>query len=142
MRGVNHFVGMGNLTKDLEVRYSYGNKPFCRMTIAANRPIKKQDGTWDNVADFIPVIVWGPMAENCSKYLHKGSPVYVEGRYSSQRFEDRQTGQTRWMTEIVASKVIFLGMGNGRRDRDEEFPSEDEPMDVGAHEPEMSDAPF
>ena len=54
------------------------------------------------------MVTWNRLAENCSQYLSKGRPVYVEGRLQTRQWEDQQ-GQTRYMTEVVAQDVQFLG---------------------------------
>jgi single-strand DNA-binding protein len=73
---------------------------------------KGEDGKED--VDFIPIVTYRQQAENCGKYLHKGSPVGVTGRLSVRPFTDRE-GNKRYITEVVADRVKFLSGGSGRQ---------------------------
>lgn len=118
VRGFNKAVVMGNLTRDPEIRYTSSNRALARFTVAVNRTWKTREGAVQESTDFIPVVVWGPQAENCEKFLSKGRPVLVEGRIQTRSYEAK-TGEKRYVTEIQAENVVFLGSGGGgggRRD--------------------------
>ena len=107
MRGFNKAIIVGNLAKDPEVRYTTTKQAVAKLTVAVNRSWKDRDGAVKEDCDFIPVVVWGPTAENAERYLKKGKPVLVEGRIQVRSYENQQ-GQKVWMTEIVAQGVTYL----------------------------------
>lgn len=107
-RGFNKAMLMGNLVRDPEVRYTTSKQAVAKFTVAVNRQWKNKDGELKDQVDFIPVVVWGPQGENCERYLRKGSPVFVEGRIQVRSYE-ATTGERRWVTEIIAQDVTFLG---------------------------------
>jgi single-strand DNA-binding protein len=103
---------MGNLTRDPEIRYTASNRAMARFNVAVNRTWKNRDGAVQEQTDFIPVVVWGPQAENCEKYLAKGRPVLIEGRIQTRSYEAK-TGEKRYVTEVQGENVVFLGSGGG-----------------------------
>ena len=115
-RGFNKAIIIGNLARDPEIRYTASGAAVARLVVAVNRQWRGQNGETHEEVDFIPAVVWGAQAENCDRYLRKGSALLVEGRISVRSFEGRD-GQKRYTTEIVAQAVQFLGSG-GRRDED------------------------
>ena len=107
---MNKVVLIGRLTRDPELRYTSGNNSaVCNFTIAVDRGFTGQSG--EREADFIPVVVWNKQAENVKKYLTKGSQVAVEGRIQVRNYDD-QNGQKRYVTEVIANNVEFLGSKN------------------------------
>jgi len=108
-RGFNKVILMGNLARDPEVRYSVDRKAMARFSVAVNNSWKDKNGDLQESVDFIPVVVWGPMAENCEKYLAKGSRVLVEGRIQVRSYEAKDGSGKRYATDVVASGVTFLG---------------------------------
>lgn len=97
---------IGRLTKDPEIRYTTGMEPVAvaTLTVAVDRPSKGED----RKADFPRVIVWGKQAENCEKYLAKGSLVGVVGRIQTGSYE-KKDGTKVYTTDVVASNVEFMG---------------------------------
>ena len=107
---MNRVVLIGRLTRDPELRYTSGNNAaVCNFTIAVDRGFTGQSG--DREADFIPIVVWNKQAENVKNYLTKGSQVAVEGRIQVRNYDD-QNGQKRYVTEVIANNVEFLGSKN------------------------------
>ncbi|AVX31826.1 single-strand binding protein [Carboxydocella thermautotrophica] len=102
---LNRIILIGRLTRDPELRYTNTGKAVARFTLAIDRPFKNQAG--EREADFINVVVWGQMAENCSKYLSKGKLAAVDGRLETRSFEGKD-GNRRQITEVVAENVRFL----------------------------------
>lgn len=96
---------IGRLTKDPEVRQTPGGKTVAKMTLAVDRDFKNADG--EREADFIDVLTWEKLAENCSKHLGKGRLVSVRGRLQIRSYDDSQ-GIRRKAAEVVAEKVTFL----------------------------------
>jgi single-strand DNA-binding protein len=100
---------MGNLTKDPELKYLPSGKPVCNFSIAVNDRYKKGE-EWVDGVSYFDIVVFAKQAENCARYLEKGSPVIVEGKLQQRRWE-AQDGTKRNKIEIVANNVIFLGGG-------------------------------
>ena len=117
---MNIAVLIGNLTKDIEMRYTQTGKAVANFTIAVNRPFKNAQGEYD--ADFIPVVVWDKLAENCANFLKKGSRVGVSGRIQVRTYDDKQ-GIKRYVTEIIANEVKFLD----GKEKNDDFNRDDAP---------------
>jgi single-strand DNA-binding protein len=113
MASLNRVVIMGNLGQDPELRYTQNQTPVCTLSVATTDYRTSPDGQRQEFTEWHRVVVWSKQAENCSKYLTKGRTVLVEGRLQTRSWEDKQ-GQKKYMTEIVASNVQFVG---GQRDR-------------------------
>ena len=102
---MNHVVVSGNLTKDCELRSTSGGTSILNFSIAVNDRRKNgRTGEWEDIAHFVDCIVFGKRAEALAKILHKGSRVYVDGRLSQSRWEDKQ-GNKRSKIEIVANDI-------------------------------------
>lgn len=102
---MNKVFLIGRLTRDPELRYTSSNVPCCTFSLAVNRNFTNQDG--EREADFINIVAWKNMAENCSKYLTKGSQVAIDGRIQVRSY-DAQDGTKKYVTEVVAENVQFL----------------------------------
>ncbi len=111
-RGFNKVILVGNLARDPQIRYTASQQAVANFSIAVNRSWKGRNGEIQESVDFIPIVVWGPGAETCERYLRKGSALLVEGRISTRSYEAK-TGEKRYVTEVVAEHFQFLG---GRRD--------------------------
>lgn len=107
VRGLNRVVMMGNLTADPELRYTPQGTATANFRLAVNRAYRDADGELKEDAQFFNVVAWGKTAELCTQYLNKGRGVLVEGRLNIRDYE--REGERRWVTEIVANRVVFLG---------------------------------
>ena len=107
---MNKVILMGRLTRDPEVRYAQsGNQmAIARFSIAVDRRFK-QDG--QPQADFLNIVAWKGTADNCAKYLHKGSQAAVSGSIQTRSY-DAADGSKRYVTEIIADEVQFLSTKN------------------------------
>ena len=114
MASFNKVLLMGNLTRDPELRYTSGGAAVASFGLAVNRKYKAGD-EWKEEVCFVDITVWAKQAENCAEYLHKGSPVFVEGRLNYQSWES-DTGQKRNKLEVVANTVQFLGRPGAGKD--------------------------
>ena len=103
---MNRVVLIGRLTRDPELRYTGSNTPVATFSLAVNRNFQNQNG--EREADFINIVVWRKQAENVKNFLTQGSQVAVEGRIQTRTY-DGQDGQKRYITEVVADNVEFLG---------------------------------
>lgn len=102
---MNKVILIGRLTQNIEIRYTKSGKAVASFTIAVNKKFSR-DG--EQKADFIPVVAWEKLAEIVSTYTQKGSQVLVEGRLQVRNYE-AQDGSKRYVTEIVAQEVEFMG---------------------------------
>jgi single-strand DNA-binding protein len=109
MASLNKVLLIGNLTRDPELRYTPQGTAVANLRLAVNRKYKGRDEQWKDDVCFVSVVVWSKMAESCGQYLHKGSPVFVEGRLQSRSWEDQASGKTRSVIEVSAERVQFLG---------------------------------
>ena len=102
---MNKVFLIGNLTRDPETSETSSGIYVCRFAIAVNRSYTGADGTRET--DFFNITVWRQLAENCGKYLKKGSKVAVVGQLQNRSYEDKD-GIRRNVTDIVASEIEFL----------------------------------
>lgn len=103
---INYFFGIGNLTRDPELRYTPQGTPVCRFRMAISRRYQGKSGPVEEVT-YITVAAWAKLAELCARYLHKGSRVAVVGSLRLNSWEDRNGGK-RTSYEIRAESIQFL----------------------------------
>jgi single-strand DNA-binding protein len=108
MASLNRVLLIGNLTKDPELRYTPQGVAVVNLRLAVNRRFRDRNQEWKEETCFITAVVWNKQAEACNQYLHKGSPVFIEGRLQSRSWEDN-SGQKRNTIEVRAERVQFLG---------------------------------
>lgn len=114
---LNRTILIGRLTRDPELRYTNSGVAVARFSIAVDRRFKNQQG--DREADFINIVAWRGLAENCANYVKKGSLVGIDGRLQTGKYEN-QEGRTVYTTDVVADDVRFLD-SKGRNESDREF---------------------
>jgi single-strand DNA-binding protein len=112
MASVNKAIILGNLGRDPELRHTPGGKAVATLRIATNEVWTDQSGERQERTEWHTVVVWGRQAENCNQYLKKGRTVYIEGRLTTRKWQDKE-GKDRYSTEIVADRVQFIGGGTG-----------------------------
>jgi single-strand DNA-binding protein len=112
MASVNKVILVGNLGKDPEVRFTPSGQAVAKFPIATTDSWMDQEGKRQERTEWHNIVVWGKQAENCGQYLAKGRQVYIEGAIRSRSYDDKE-GNKRYITEIVAQRVQFLG-GGGR----------------------------
>ena len=113
---MNKVILIGRLTKDPEMRTTSSGIATTSFTVAVNRNFTTQEGVRE--ADFLNCVAWRKQAENIAKYCNKGSQVAVEGRIQTRNY-DAQDGTKRYVTEVIADNVTFLGgkaQGSGNFD--------------------------
>lgn len=108
-RMVNKVILIGHLGRDPEVRSTTSNKTVANLSIATNRRWRDAEGERQEATEWHHVVVFGRQAEVASQYLTCGRQVYVEGRLQTRSWEDRETGETRYRTEIVCENFQMLG---------------------------------
>ena len=114
MASYNRVVLVGNLTRDVELRYTPNNTAVTDISIAVNERIKRND-QWTDEVHYFDITLWSRLAEIAAEYLSKGSSVLIEGRLRLDRWE--QEGKNRSKIKIVGEKMQMLssrgGGGNG-----------------------------
>jgi single-strand DNA-binding protein len=109
MKSVNKVILIGNLGKDPEVKYTPQGTPVAKITLATNERFKGKDGQWQDRTEWHNVVLWQRLAEIAGEYLKKGGKVYIEGRLQTRSWDDKTSGQKKYMTEVVASDLVLLG---------------------------------
>jgi len=110
MASVNKVILVGNLGRDPEVRYSPDGAAICNVSIATTSQWKdKNSGERREETEWHRVVFYNRLAEIAGEYLRKGRSVYVEGRLKTRKWQDKDTGQDRYSTEIVADQMQMLG---------------------------------
>ena len=105
---MNKVILAGRLARDPEMRYTPSGKAVASFTLAVNRRYGRSAGDQQQTADFIPIIAWEKLAEVCGNNLIKGSQILVEGRMQVRSYE-AQDGTKRYVTEVIANEVEFMG---------------------------------
>lgn len=108
---VNKVILLGNLGADPELKYTPSGKAVASFTLATSSFAGKDR---EPLTEWHKIVVWDKLAEQCSQYLSKGRQAYVEGRLQTRSWDDKQTGQKRYTTEIVAIHVLFLGSSSAQ----------------------------
>lgn len=103
MADINRATILGNVTRPPEVRYTGTGKAVCNFSVATN---EGQDQNGSPKVSYHSIVAWDKLAELCNQYLRKGSKVFVDGRLSYRDYVAAD-GNKRYITEIVASNVIF-----------------------------------
>ncbi|MBC2768588.1 single-stranded DNA-binding protein [Pusillimonas minor] len=110
MASVNKVILVGNLGRDPEVRYSPDGAAICNVSIATTSQWKdKASGERREETEWHRVVFYNRLAEIAGEYLKKGRSVYIEGRLKTRKWQDKETGQDRYSTEIVADQMQMLG---------------------------------
>lgn len=122
---VNKVILVGRLGKDPELKYTPSGSPVCTLTVATSENwTDKSSGQKQEKTEWHRVVLWGRQAENCNKFLKKGSLVYLEGKIQTRSWEDKD-GNKKYSTEINANTVNFLSKSSGSSYDKEESPNED-----------------
>lgn len=126
MANFNKVLLMGNLTKDPELRYTPQGTAVVNLRLAVNRKFKDtRSQEFKDEVCFVTVVVWDKQAETCNQYLHKGSPVFIEGRLQSRSWED-SSGKKHNVLEVRAERFQFLGQAPARSGPPAGQPSEEQ----------------
>jgi len=106
---LNRATLIGNLGSNPELRYLPSGQPAVGFSIATEESFTDKQGQKQERVDWHHIVAFGKLAETCNEYLKKGRQIYVEGRLRTREFEAKNNGGKRQRTEIVASRVQFLG---------------------------------
>jgi single-strand DNA-binding protein len=135
---MNKWIGIGNLTRDPELRTTTNGTPVCTFTIAVNRRHAQQN---QPDADFFRITAWRGLADLCQKYLAKGRKVCVTGSVSVSTYEGKD-GTTRASLEVTAEDVEFLSPRGERGDADDGGYAAMQQAPAGFTQVDEDDLPF
>lgn len=113
MASLNKVLLIGNLGRDPEVRYMTNGEAVANFSIATTESWKGKDGQKQERTEWHNIVMYRKLAEIAGQYLKKGSAVYVEGKLQTRKWQDKNTGQDRYTTEIIADEMKMLGGRSG-----------------------------
>ena len=143
MASFNKVILMGNLTRDVQVRYTPSGSAVAELGLAVNRDYKNGNGEKVAETTFVDVTVWGRTAEIAGEYLAKGRSVMIEGRLTTDQWEDKQSGQKRSKTKVVCENMTMIGgKGNGGQSQPQTQSTEPAPSYAPGETFDDSDVPF
>ena len=137
---VNKALILGNIGKDPELKHTPAGTAVCNFGVATTERWAGQDGKKNEKTTWHNIVAWGRQGEVIHEYLHKGDPIFVEGRIENRSYDDKD-GNKKYISEIVLSSFTFIGgkpkdngsapseppMQNSRPDDDPDLPFDDDP---------------
>jgi len=142
-KSINKAILVGNVGKDPEIKYTPNGVPLAKFSLATNERFKDKSGEWQDRTEWHNVLAWQRLAEIVGEFVQKGSKLYIEGKLQSSSWEDRNSGEKRYRTEIVARDIVLLGSSERSSGADRDMPEgERESVHVGAGDIDDSDIPF
>src|SRR5437016_208042 len=108
-KSLNKVMLIGNLGKDPEVKFIPGGTAVAKFSLATNERFKDKAGEWQDRTEWHNIVAWQRLAEIVGEYVKKGSKVYIEGRLQTSSWEDKQSGEKKYRTEIIAHDLVLLG---------------------------------
>lgn len=116
-KSVNKVILVGNVGQDPDIKYTTSGVPVAKVSLATNERYKDKGGEWQERTEWHNLIFWQRRAEIVGEYVRKGSKLYIEGRLQTSSWEDKQSGEKKYRTEIVVGDLVLLGAnGNGNGD--------------------------
>ena len=112
-RGVNKVILLGNLGKDPEVKYTQSGLAIARFSLATTERAKDKDGNWQDKTEWHNLVAFGRTAEVAGEYLKKGRTIYIEGALRTSSWDDKESGQKKYKTEVIVNDLVMVG---GQRD--------------------------
>jgi len=109
MASVNKVILIGNLGKDPEIKYTQGGMAVAHFSLATNERVKDKDGNWTDRTEWHNIVLFDRKAEIAGEYLKKGRTVYIEGSIRTNSWDDKETGQKKYRTEIIGNQMVLLG---------------------------------
>lgn len=129
-KSVNKVILVGHVGKDPEVRYSQSGTPVANFSLATNERFKDRNDEWQERTEWHNIVAWQRLAEIVGEFVFKGSKLYVEGKIQTSSWEDRQSGERKYRTEIVARDLLLLGP---RENGSDQHPAYNEHQDQPPH---------
>ncbi len=113
-KGVNKVILLGNVGKDPEIRATGGGTTVATFTLATAERTKDQQGNWTDKTEWHNLVAYGRTAEIVRDYVKKGKELFIEGRLQTRSWDDKESGQKKYRTEIIVNEMTLLGGGAGR----------------------------
>ena len=110
---VNKVILVGNLGRDPERRSTPSGQQVATFSVATSRRWRDRDGNRQEQTEWHNVVVWGRQAEVAGEYLKKGRQIYIEGRLQTRSWDDKQTGEKKYRTEVICENFQMLGQRGG-----------------------------
>jgi len=145
---LNKAIVIGNLTRDPELKSLPSGIKVCSFGMATNRVWKDKNGARQESADYHNIVVFGRQAENVAQYMKKGSSILVEGRMQTRSWDDKESGQKKYRTEIVADRTQFGpksgagGAGAPSKNAEPSIPEEVNTIEYPEEDINPEDIPF
>src|SRR5205807_8636729 len=108
-KSLNKVMLIGNLGKDPEVKFTPSGTAVAKFSLATNERFKDKAGEWQDRTEWHNIVAWQRLAEIVGEYVKKGSKIYIEGRIQTSSWEDKQSGEKKYRTEIIANDLVLLG---------------------------------
>ena len=108
-KSVNKVILIGNLGKDPEVKFTPSGTAVAKFSLATNERYKDKSGEWQDRTEWHNIVAWQRQAEIIGEYVKKGNKLYIEGRLQTSSWEDKQSGEKKYRTEIIAQDIVLLG---------------------------------
>ena len=102
---MNKWIGLGRITKDLELKRTNSDIPFCQFSLAVNRAYQSRSG--EKQVDYITCVAWRKPAELLAQYIKKGNQIAVEGSLQTRSYDDKN-GTRHFITEVIVSNLYFV----------------------------------
>ena len=113
-KGVNKVLLLGNVGKDPEIRATAGGTQVASFTLATADRAKDAQGNWADKTEWHNLVAFNRTAEIVRDYVKKGTQIYVEGKIQTRSWDDKESGQKKYRTEILVNELTLLGGGAGR----------------------------
>ncbi len=113
-KGVNKVILLGNVGKDPEIRSTAGGTTVASFSLATADRQKDQQGNWQDKTEWHNLVAFNRTAEIIRDYVKKGTQLYVEGKIQTRSWDDKESGQKKYRTEILVNDLSLLGGGQGR----------------------------
>src|SRR5258708_104760 len=141
-KSVNKVILVGNVGQDPEVKYTASGVPVAKLSLATNERFKDKNDAWQDRTEWHSVVAWQRLAEIVGEYDRKGSKLYIEGKLQTSTWEDKQSGERKYRTQIVARDIVLLGSRDGGEEGRPETPGEKSNTEPAASVVADPDIPF
>jgi len=108
-KSVNKVTLLGTLGRDPELKYTPSGTPVAKFSMATNERFKDKEGNWQDRTEWHNIVAWQRTAEIIGEYVKKGDRLYVEGKLQTSSWEDKQSGEKKYRTEVVVNDIVLIG---------------------------------
>lgn len=112
-KSLNKILLIGNVGGDPDIKYTPSGTAVAKFSLATNESYKDKSGEWQERVEWHNIVAWQRLAEIAGEYVHKGKKLFIEGRLQTSSWQDKQNGDKKYRTEIVARNILLLGDGGG-----------------------------